>query len=258
MNRPLRLIPVIALMLSITVITAIGQDQGKKLLEAYPDFIKSVRGNSVLFHDGTTFQWDDGISGKDYRALLMTPDLEDQFCFPYPRGRNYSLPLDVNRDPGRIRFLPFFQKMYGASQKEVEANLVVIRWLPQTFNIPLRVTRINSVDKRLAAVSEELDLLPESFKKYLRNPGGTYLYRNVRSEKRLSPHSFGIAIDINVPLSDYWLYDKPDKNGKLIYKNRIPAEIVEIFEKHGFIWGGKWYHYDTMHFEYRPEFLQAE
>ena len=30
-------------------------------------------------------------------------------------------------------------------------------------------------------------------------------------------------------------------------------EIVRIFEKHGFIWGGRWYHYDTMHFEYRPE-----
>jgi hypothetical protein len=30
---------------------------------------------------------------------------------------------------------------------------------------------------------------------------------------------------------------------------------VEVFERHGFIWGGKWNHYDTMHFEYRPELL---
>ena len=33
------------------------------------------------------------------------------------------------------------------------------------------------------------------------------------------------------------------------------SEIVDIFERHGFIWGGKWYHYDTMHFEHRPELL---
>jgi len=32
-------------------------------------------------------------------------------------------------------------------------------------------------------------------------------------------------------------------------------EIVDIFERHGFIWGGKWYHFDTLHFEYRPEIL---
>ena len=37
--------------------------------------------------------------------------------------------------------------------------------------------------------------------------------------------------------------------------NQIPIQIVRIFEKHGFIWGGFWYHFDTMHFEYRPELL---
>ena len=39
------------------------------------------------------------------------------------------------------------------------------------------------------------------------------------------------------------------------YKNRMPLEIVEAFEHEGFIWGGQWAHYDTMHFEYRPELL---
>lgn len=37
--------------------------------------------------------------------------------------------------------------------------------------------------------------------------------------------------------------------------NRIPPEIVAVFERHGFIWGGRWRHFDTMHFEYRPELL---
>ncbi len=71
---------------------------------------------------------------------------------------------------------------------------------------------------------------------------------------RPSVHGDGIAIDINVAWSDYWRNHQP-VGGKYPYKNRIPWEIVEIFEKHGFIWGGKWYHYDTMHFEYRPELL---
>jgi len=32
--------------------------------------------------------------------------------------------------------------------------------------------------------------------------------------------------------------------------------LIAIFEDHGFIWGGQWYHYDTMHFEYRPELIE--
>ena len=45
------------------------------------------------------------------------------------------------------------------------------------------------------------------------------------------------------------------ESGRVKYKNEIPWEIVRVFEAHGFVWGGKWYHYDTMHFEYRPEIL---
>ena len=45
--------------------------------------------------------------------------------------------------------------------------------------------------------------------------------------------------------------------GKIAYHNRMPKEIVAIFEKHGFIWAGESYHYDTMQLEYRPELLAA-
>ena len=65
-----------------------------------------------------------------------------------------------------------------------------------------------------------------------------------------SAHAWGVAIDINTKFADYWLWAK---NGA--YRNQVPFEIVEVFERHGFIWGGKWAHFDTMHFEYRPELL---
>ena len=34
-----------------------------------------------------------------------------------------------------------------------------------------------------------------------------------------------------------------------------PPSFVEVFEQHGFVWGGKWLYFDTIHFEYRPEAL---
>jgi len=91
------------------------------------------------------------------------------------------------------------------------------------------------------------------FKKYIVNPDGVYNFRKISGTNRLSTHSFAIAIDLNKEYSNYWLWDKKGKN--IEYKNKIPLEIVKIFEKYGFIWGGRWYHYDTMHFEYRPELL---
>jgi len=62
------------------------------------------------------------------------------------------------------------------------------------------------------------------------------------------------GIDINVKYSAYWRWNK----GKYRYRNSIPYAIVKAFEDNGFIWGGKWYHYDTMHFEYRPELLHMK
>jgi peptidoglycan LD-endopeptidase CwlK len=58
-------------------------------------------------------------------------------------------------------------------------------------------------------------------------------------------------------MTESFLWSNPGakETDKIKYVNHIPKEIVKVFEKHGFIWGGRWYHYDTMHFEYRPELI---
>ena len=70
-----------------------------------------------------------------------------------------------------------------------------------------------------------------------------------------SMHAYAAAIDINTRHTTYWQWVKPGPDGTYRWSNEIPKEIVAIFEKHGFIWGGRWYHFDTMHFEYRPELV---
>jgi hypothetical protein len=113
------------------------------------------------------------------------------------------------------------------------------------------------VDRRLAAVSRELDKLPADDKKYLYPLGGTYTCRAVADTGQTSMHAWGAAIDINPAYSDYWLW-RHTTGGLPPYVNRIPPEIVAAFERHGFIWGGRWAHFDTMHFEYRPELLDYD
>jgi len=225
----------------------------KKLIDAYPNQIKGFKNNNIIFKDNTTLVYDDGKK-KTAQQLLDNPDIEDQFLYPYTTGKSTS--NTKAQDPGRIRNEEFFKKIYGNSKAAVEQQLVNINWCPKLVNQKIKVTSANGLDKIVKSLSAELDTHPE-LKKYLTNIGGTFNWRMIAGTKRLSMHSFGMTIDINVKYSNYWQWDCKCKseNTKLSYKNQIPEQLIAIFEKHGFIWGGKWYHYDTMHFEYRPELL---
>ncbi|HQL37538.1 MAG TPA: M15 family metallopeptidase, partial [Bacillota bacterium] len=82
---------------------------------------------------------------------------------------------------------------------------------------------------------------------------GTYNYRAISGTNRLSPHSYGIAIDLARDRRDYWQWASREEGQKRL--SSYPYEIVELFERNSFIWGGKWGHFDILHFEYRPEIL---
>jgi hypothetical protein len=119
----------------------------------------------------------------------------------------------------------------------------------------VRITSVNGVDRQLDAVSRELDRLPATDLSFLYPIGGTYACRPVADTGQTSMHGWGAAIDINTKFSDYWLWRRGAADGMPAYANHIPPQIVAVFEKFGFIWGGRWAHFDTMHFEYRPELL---
>ena len=224
------------------------------LVAAYPDHLARYEGNDLIWKDGTRMPIADGRTGKSFQELLDQPDLKDQFAFPYPVGADVKQPA-VNEDPGRIRFEPFFLKMYGDCRKgEVAKRLKPVAWLPSRGGGRLSVTGVNNVDERLAAVVKDLDTLPAETTKYLVPSAGTYNCRVIRNTSRLSVHSFAAALDINNKQADYWELLK-DRTGALVWRNRVPGVIGEIFERHGFIWGAKWFHVDSMHFEYRPELI---
>jgi len=227
------------------------------LIAAYPDHLSRRGPNGLIWRDGTTMPFDDGRGAKDFATLLNAPDLEDQFYTPYRKGKG-GMPPGYNEDPGRVRYEPFFRKMYGdCSKGEVSRKLAAVAWLPKSGGGTVRFTTVNGAAAQLRKVSDELESLGRSYLKYLRPTAGTYNCRMIAGTKRYSPHAYGIAIDLNVKYADYWRWAKPGADGRYPFRNRIPLEVVAVFEKHGFIWGGKWYHYDTMHFEYRPELLIA-
>lgn len=196
----------------------------------------------LLAPSGERFVWDDG-QAKTPDEQRGAPDIQDTVAAPYPIG---VLATDIapTADPGRVRHEPLLRALYGATRAEVASQTEVVDW----FGQKLRMSRRFGAAAALQKVATELAALPADAKQFYAPSPGTFNWRHIAGESHLSAHSFGIAIDLPVASSDYWRWTKE-------YRNRIPLEIVAAFERHGFVWGGKWLHFDTMHFEYRPELL---
>jgi D-alanyl-D-alanine carboxypeptidase len=250
------------------------EQKAQALIDAYPDHVAGFDGTSLLWKDGTKMRFGSGREDKPLDELLDSPDVADMFRWTYPFGAS-GVPAAKEADPGRVRNEPFFEKMYGECRKEPpggcarvtctsRGRLERVPWLPKSGGGVMQAASINSAAAKLRLVARDLEALGPEFVRYLTPSGGSYAPRCIAKTTRLSVHSFGIAFDINPSYGQYWQYGLPgtlnesqvrERNIPLVYKNKIPLEIVAVFEKHGFIWGGKWYHFDGMHFEYRPEFL---
>nr|AXS01248.1 hypothetical protein [uncultured bacterium] len=87
-------------------------------------------------------------------------------------------------------------------------------------------------------------------------PTSGWNWRNIAGSSMRSNHSYGMAIDfLPVDLKGritYWRWNSGGGNQPFY---RPPEVVIKIFEEYGFLWGGNWDMFDTMHFEYRPEIL---
>jgi len=193
--------------------------------------------------DGTRVPWDDGKT-KTHEERLATPDVQDIFYLPYPTGEIVPV-TEEGRDPGGVRVEPILRATYGASAKAVEAKLVPVDFAGKTLRVHvLAKPAFEAAGKRVAAVVKA----DPAAAKFLEGMGGTFNWRTVAGTTRASSHSFGVSLDLNPSLGDYWRWSKNPA-----WTNRVPAALVAAFEAEGFVWGGRWQRYDTMHVEWRPE-----
>jgi len=179
----------------------------------------------------------DGATGRSDEEKLEHPTLRDMFAPRYRRGPIQPV-TDPHQDPGRARVEALFTAAWPVKA------LVDGKFFGSKIRVQPRVAAaLAAVEKRLAGVAEA--------QPFVSRLGGTYNPRKIAGTDRQSAHAWGIAIDLNPALSHYWRWSKRG------WQNRIPQSVVDAFEAEGFIWGGRWYHFDTMHFEYRPELLDG-
>ena len=193
---------------------------------------------------GQWLPWDDGRS-KTPEERLEAPDLEDTLAFPYVRTPHRPVET-ATEDPGRARVTALMEGLYG--RRGSRLPLVTVPLGGGKVRVHERIApALRRVADKLRALSEHSPAVANALKR----PAGGFADRAIAGTDRASAHAFGVAVDIDTRVSDYWRWAKPGAR----WRNRVPPEVVEAFESEGFIWGGRWYHFDTMHFEYRPELL---
>jgi hypothetical protein len=190
---------------------------------------------------------------EDDEEFAEVVDLESIYEVPYVAGA--IVPLDASdagaiEDPGRVRIEQLFLTTYGQSRGEVFDRLAKVRFFGLRY--PFHELAAEPLRRVVARLEPQVQQDPK-LKPFLTEIGGTFIWRKIARSENLSTHAFGIAIDLNVDRAHYWRWQR--RGEPLKWNNKVPQAIVDAFEAEGFIWGGRWLHYDTMHFEYRPELL---
>ena len=223
--------------------------------------------------DGTWYHWQDG-------RLLPEGILSEANAFSphrfyrYPSGRPRLPEVGDERaeqlrqwfrrtsENPPVRHMGFFDALYRIpSRAQAEEQTVPFDFL----GFDVRVHRdllapLRRVERSIEYRSQENPKIELFFDSIGQIDG--YNWRYIAGTRARSYHSYGAAIDLiprrygrrfpywrwaaDAGITDWW---------SIPFTRRwmVPYEIVEAFEQEGFIWGGKWLYFDTMHFEYRPE-----
>ena len=222
---------------------------------AYPEDIEGIEKDHkeniyVVMKSGKRILYDDKRR-KTTNEKLADADLQDMMEQIYPLGDIYEL-MDIEHDPGRIREYEFLKEVYGKSKEEIQGNLTTVRvgYHNQWFNGRNGAAEnLDAVMKRIVSLGDK----SYDIRKFIYPLAGTFNYRYISGTGQLSPHAFGIAIDLAKDDRDYWQWTTREAGEKRL--KEYSREIVSAFEQNDFIWGGKWGHFDILHFEYRPELI---
>lgn len=242
----------------------------------YPDRVKvpnPLEGPQVVV-GGQAFAWAEGrllpLEDRD-RWTEYAPqsfydyprEVSDVTTWPAERLAQAEERLAARAATNLKRSSAFFDALWGIRDlRSADAAQRKIRFL----GLPVTVHRL--LQEPLARIEERLttarvkDPSLDSFLKGLNRLEG-YNWRDIAGTQSRSNHAYGSAVDV-IPRSyggknPYWLWAPQENDGwyRAAWTRRWQPHptLVAAFEAEGFVWGGKWLLFDTIHFEYRPEIL---
>jgi hypothetical protein len=258
--------------------TSTGESEIKALAAAFPDRISNATprdGDWTLSVDDRLFFWAHGrllpqsergdwekyAGYRFYRyALGELPPLPNLDGESAARLREL---LEASRARPPRRSEVFLESLFRAgSRAETLKRIVRVDFLGFSVQVHERIAEALRDVARECEALRSSNLRIAAFFSGLAEIDG-FNYRDVAGTLSRSYHSYGLALDL-IP-KNYagkipywrWVMERDDRWWATPYERRwsVPQQVVAAFERHGFVWGGKWLFFDTMHFEYRPEIL---
>ena len=187
------------------------------LMLAYPDYVLGVEKKSnddqvyLIMKSGKKIIYDDKKQ-KNHEEKLESPDLQDMLEQNYPLEKGTEI-MDKTFDPGRARHYELLNEVYGNSKSAIEKNLTNLKYGYTNY-------QFNSKNGANVALEQSLkEVIPlaktrSDIGSILYPASGTYNYRVISGTGRLSPHSYGIAIDLKSDKRDYWKWSSENKERK--------------------------------------------
>ncbi|MCL2276594.1 MAG: M15 family metallopeptidase [Treponema sp.] len=249
----------------------------RALMISYPDIIEDVsfinddwavlmRGSWYYYADGRMLPEAEIANIENYRSVSFYdyPKELPPWVRPSPEeAARYSTWATTGGAASSRRSHFFLDALWQAgNQVETESRMVWFNFLGRSIRVHQRLR------ERLLLIESEIReaaILDQVVQTFINTLGSieSYGWRNIAITDSRSYHSYGLALDI-LPRSyggrqTYWLWTSQSGiqwwNVPYTQRYHPPETITKIFESYGFIWGGKWLQYDTMHYEYRPEIL---
>lgn len=221
-----------------------------------------------LYWADSKFLPEEKLADKDlYQPLLYNytkeiPDPQNFSAEDITRIKDFSNPKNRLNSKGAPLYL--FNFIYDTDTRiSTESHIKKISFLGKNTNVHERIIDpLKTIENELNELAKN-DSEVKSFILKLQS-ADSYSWRNISDSGNKSIHSFGIALDV-LPVgwqkkNLYWAWrrDIDPENWMLLALEKRwmpPLRVIKTFEKHGFIWGGKWVIWDNMHFEYKPEIV---
>lgn len=206
-------------------------------------------------------------SKEDYRTLIFYIPKKPEDPTTFTKDQIEAIRefgSSESRENGPVSPTSFFEVIYDtSSREELESHIVKAEFLGKRVNVHERIVEpLKRVESQIRSASQT-DRNVREFMSTIGSVEG-YSWRQIRDTSGMSFHSMGLAIDI-LPRDwqdkiVYWGWEKNKGNEDWMLipledRWSPPSRVVDIFEKEGFVWGGKWTVWDNMHFEYRPEMI---